>query len=199
MTRYDAAWWAEHATEYARGFVPKPGHAAQEEALVEAVRSADARTPIRSVIEVGCGFGRVSAVLHETLAPDLYLATDAEPAMLDAARIYLFEIPVVLAEFSLDDEPDQGPADLVVAVEVLMHRPPDVIAVDIAKLCAMSGAWVLTADWYGDTSRREAEGCWQHDYPALFGAHGIVGQIPVEGARQSVFLTRVEANDGSPD
>lgn len=175
--------WLQRATTYMRDFRRNPAYDAQEQAIIAALRSVQFST----VFEFGCGFGRITKLILEAARPSLYVATDVSAAMLkDAARHVGDSGVLVFAQVDLDAVTACGPADLAVAVEVLMHRTPEQVARDVRTLSATSARHILTADW--DEMGRNGVGCYAHDYRALFEPWGNVQAWPVAQARQSVFL-----------
>jgi trans-aconitate 2-methyltransferase len=65
-----------------------------------------------TVLDVGCGTGRVTALLADRLPRGLVIAVDAAPSMVDAARAALGERATVLCADVLDLELDE-PVDAV--------------------------------------------------------------------------------------
>lgn len=215
MTVFDTEWWKAHPTRMleARNGPQAWAYEAQEHAIagqLSMLASVLANTGerIATVLEVGCGFGRVTRVVRSVLdnqehAPH-YLATDASAEALDLARGYIgTNAGVEFDRLDLNEANDFAAiivralggederADLVVCTEVLMHRTPEQVERDVALLCAMSGRYVLTCDWY-EHAITIAAGCYRHDYDELFGRFGRVERYPLPKIRQAIWLTEIE-------
>lgn len=192
---FDKIDWMERGARYQNEFQYHDGYRAQEQAILDVLAPLDFDT----VLEVGCGFGRITKIVRDAFKPSAYLATDLSDGMLACAREYA--PGVQFAEFDLD-APGQfadGAADLVICAEVLMHRPPSLLAFDISVLSRLAGKYLLTVDWCEETKREAVGSQWQHDYAAALRPHGSVQMTMVPRARQAIFLTtmtREEALSG---
>lgn len=139
---------------------------------------------VENVLEIGCGFGRITKILLENpnikrvVAIDLSLDQIARAVMLiDDPRV---EFRVVSA-MDIDFEKE---FDLVIASEVLLHIPPDKIGVLADKMLRASKKYCMNIDWYAPKEPVAAGGyCWQHDYPKLFGS-----KLVAKPWRQGIFL-----------
>jgi len=200
-------YWIERGKTYEERFVRRAAHASQEEAILAALEGKG----YRSILEVGCGFGRIGALLIKKVPVD-YLGIDPSPdqAIAAAKRLGIDFTPEEEVSFrastgwevtretragtraircvSLEDfvaEP-QAAADLVVAVEVLMHQPPETVGAFAETLRRQSRRYVLTADWDVPVAGRIAPWNFLHDYPSILG--------PVKrtaaGPRQGVYVGR---------
>ena len=95
--------------------------------------------PIRSVLEVGCGEGHVTAALARFYPGARVLGTDFSPAIVDVARR---TYPVLEFQVcSIYDAASLGAWDLVVACEVLEHLDDPARA--LRALNAAATAYVL--------------------------------------------------------
>lgn len=169
-------YWIERGKVYERDFRPER-YRDQEAALVAALRPL----PFRTVLDVGCGFGRIGQLLTE-LRPDVdYTGIDISEEQLTAARRRLGP-KARLVTGDIRALPTRK-YDLVLAIEVLMHLPPSDIGPVAATLRRLARGHLVTLDWEAPGS--EAGGyCWGHDYAALFpgASRTVVG-------RQALWLT----------
>lgn len=195
------AWWLEHGATYIDEFPGGPAYEAQELALVAVLDKLDGRAPGQSrpqldfstILEVGCGFGRITRLVYDAFRPRAYLATDVSQDALNNAREYCQGRPTI--DFRLRDLDAFGATpqyDLVLAAEVLMHRTPAQIVGDCEMLTHHAAKYVVNVDWYEPSFKGEAPGCYQHDYAALFASYGSVERIDVPAARQAIWVTRIE-------
>lgn len=137
-----------------------PAHDAQEEALLHAL---DGSMP-SSVLEVGVGGGRIGKLLMERWPDATYTGLDISPARLDEARRNLPERAELIEADLMERYPIRS-FDLVVAVEVLMHIPPDHLRDVILKLTTWS-QHLVTVDWTEPVAGPIAEWNFRHDYEA---------------------------------
>jgi len=135
---------------------------------------------VDSVLEVGCGFGRMTMVLRQVFPGAHIDAIDISPDMIDQARATVPSVNFqVKSLFDLDSEK----YDLVFVSEVLLHIPPDRIdpALDILRSKAKN--YFVHLDWYAPDEPSEAGGfCWQHAYP---GTRTAIEDLP--------FIWRLES------
>ena len=163
MTYDPITYWRERGETYRSKFRAER-YAEQEAALEELLRPLE----FQSVLEVGCGFGRIGAILHRLRPAIAYTGIDLSPAMLETARE---ELPgAELLETSLEAFKPKNQWDLVIAVEVLMHVPPEGVVKAVRKLDRLAAAHIVTLDWTTPLPRkRTAEHNFLHDYPVLLG------------------------------
>jgi SAM-dependent methyltransferase len=199
-----AAEFERHSPETAQAF------AEQEEAirgLLRESRFAD----VRSVLEIGAGFGRVTALVLEALpAVERYVALDISSDQIAAARARLGEQASVQPEFVMGDfraQPESDSFDLVVAAEVFLHFPPAEAAGVVRKAQRLSQRFLVHIDPF-PTARRPpvlvralhraqrlrgrtpSRTDWSHDYPRLYD-HGLLREAalrPIAGGIQHLFV-----------
>lgn len=209
-----AAYWRKRGRDYFGRFrqqAPRrlASFAAQEAALRAAL--AGLAGEVSSVLEIGCGFGRITEIALGTL-PGVrrYLALDISSEQLAHARELLsgkhaVEPELLAADFTALPEGERF--DLVLAAEVFLHFPPARIGAVLAKALRLADKYVVHVDPYiprpADTPlamlrRLVVAGTahrwdWDHDYPRLYDQARVssVEILPIEdGDPQRIFIVR---------
>lgn len=120
---------------------------------------------IETVLEVGCGFGRITKILLENPNIKRIEAIDISAAQIENARKLITDCRVDFRVKSLFELDYDNEFDLVVASEVLLHVPPDRFQEAIERL-HKAGSQVYHVDWYAPGEPETVGGfCWQHPYP----------------------------------
>ena len=154
-----------------------PAHAAQEAALLKVIGGLG----FDSVLEVGCGLGRIT--MHLAQMTDDLTAIDIGP---DQVRITRQRVPgATIEQARIQDYEPSRTWDLVLASEVLMHIPPSDIQAVCDKLKRLANSWIVTVDWTEPIRKRVLAHNWRYDYEALFGP---AERIPI--GLQSIFVIR---------
>ena len=179
MTYDPVPYWLTRGASYERRFVPAR-YAAQEAALVGVLDELEYDT----VLEVGCGFGRIGALV-KSLRPDVaYTGIDISPDLIQSARTRVPDgefYGVTLSDF----DPGGRTFDLVIAAEVLMHIPTRSVGRAIDKMHALSSRHIVTVDWTEPVERKVGPHNFLHDYRAL----GASVRVPV-GAQTIHVVTK---------
>lgn len=192
-------WLREGATYMAR-FRHTKEFRLQESLLVDCLKNL--RPPFSTVLELGCGFGRITKLLLFNFAINEYVAVDLSPEQIQNARGYVGDGKVEFIVSDLQGFESDKKYDLVIASEVLMHVLPSEIGQAVAKLASMSRHHVVNIDWYEEKPRAGAPHNFIHDYEAAYrNAHvASVERIPVAkrgmfglDAKQSIFHATVTA------
>ncbi len=128
-------YWLERGQGYVREGLAHEFHLLQERFLLEILRAS--RLPMGRLLEIGCGFGRITRLLAETFADAHITAVDLSPDQLLNARSYCRLSPNI--SFQLFDIYSGAPFpaadyDTVVAVEVFLHHPAPVVASLVERL-----------------------------------------------------------------
>jgi len=167
--------------DYEAYFRDKPAYHSQEEALMAILSELS----FESVFEVGPGFGRITALILNqwpAVAQD-YTLLDISEAMIEATSKNLPTVDFLYFIGSISVPLDAGiwaspqlpiKADLVLAVEVLMHIHPNEImqAVDNLLGAISDNGCLVTVDWTVPRPNEPFGQNWRHDYPNLFLAAG---------------------------
>ena len=122
--------------------------------------------PVASVLDVGCGTGRMGVLLAEVLPGAMYCGMDVNPIAVAKAAA---AVPNgLIVQHSIQDWATTGePWDLVIASEVLMHIPPEDIEAVVGKLRELAAWTLITVDWTEPVDGKPSRWNWRHDYEAL--------------------------------
>jgi trans-aconitate methyltransferase len=121
-----------------------------------------------SVLEVGCGFGRIARLIRSVRPDAEYTGIDISPTMIASA-----DVPGVIVS-SLADYRPRRKYDLVIAVEVLMHVPPRDVQAAVRKLDRLASRYIVTCDWTVPVAN-VADHNFLHDYSGIGGRAIPVG------------------------
>lgn len=181
MTYVPHDYWTE------RGAGPdtdqrSPAHRVQERHL----RALLAGLEFGTVLDAGCGSGRISGIVAALWPEARILGIDLSPDRIERARE-----AVPTGEFvatTIQAFRTRQRFDLVLAVELLMHVPPADVAEIAAKLRRLSARYLVTVDWTPDALPPVvAAHNFAHDYAAILGP--IARSEPV--GRQTIHLVEV--------
>lgn len=215
------AYWRQRGIGYRAEFDHHPEESqaffAQQEAAVRALLGEGRFRDVRSVLEIGAGFGRVtSLVLRGLPQVERYLALDISAHQIAAARAQLEQDVVETPEFRVADFrefPEAEQFDLVIASEVFLHFPPKEITGVVRKAQRLSRRLLVHLDPFpgrpqppllvgllhraqrlrGSTPGRTD---WLHNFPRLYD-HTIVREAalrPIAGGHQHLFIVERSEN-----
>ena len=137
-------------------------HKAQEAPIWEAVMENNPK----SILEIGAGWGRIANLLRENGVKSEYTAMDLSYHRLK--QITDKTIKRILLDFM--DYKEKKHYDLILAIELLMHIPPDIIVKFVEKMKSYADT-IITLD-YDPKQPRDielADHNFLHDYGKLFG------------------------------
>jgi trans-aconitate methyltransferase len=171
-------YWFNHGKTYKKEFRYNKNFELQEKILIDYLTVHLSSSSFSTVLEVGCGFGRITKLLLSNF-PNIreYLAIDLSPDQIENAKELIKpeiepEVQVPNITFLVSDIQSfqiQKKYDLVVASEVLMHILPSEIAEVMSKLISMSGEHVVNIDWYEQQpSSKAAPHNFIHQYEKLY-------------------------------
>jgi len=135
-------------------------HEAQEKPLIDEVKKVNPK----SILEIGAGWGRILNLLRNSGVESDYTAID-----LSYDRLSQIEDKTVTRKVIDFMDYEEKHFDLILAVEVLMHIPPDILKEFIDKMKRMANT-IITID-YDPHEPREiklADHNFLHDYDVLF-------------------------------
>ena len=150
-------YWFNHGKTYKKEFRYNKNFELQEKILIDYLKNNVSSSSFSSVLEVGCGFGRITKLLLSNF-PHIreYLAIDLSPDQIENAKELIKpaietkgQVPnLTFLVSDIQSLQIQKKYDLVIASEVLMHILPSEIAEVMSKLISMSNEHVVNIDWY---------------------------------------------------
>ena len=204
------AYWLERGRNY-MGEQRTPGefHRLQERFLLDILKGA--ALPMGRILELGCGFGRITKLLSEAWPEAEITAVDLSPEQLANARKHCGEDPRIhFAQYDFYSgqplpSPSHGPLtpaepsshfSVAVAIEVFLHHPPEMIMGLMRKLAAAS-KYIVNIDWSESWPWPTPEHVWVHDYARLYAEAGLkCASFPlpakVDGKQQKLFIAGKE-------
>jgi ubiquinone/menaquinone biosynthesis C-methylase UbiE len=195
-------YWLARGKVYKEQFKHDPEKQLQEEMLLDYLKGI---SPFQTVLEVGCGFGRISDIILSNF-PGIqeYVATDMSPDQLENAKTYVKSDKIRFVESDIQSLQLPKKYDLVIAVSVLLHVLPAEVDQVVAKLVSFSKQHVINVDYYEDAKPEHvAPHNFMHQYEAIYkGLPSVksVKRVPVVkkkafsmlDAKQSIFHALVD-------
>lgn len=187
-------YWLDHGKTYLREEARYAAyHRLQEAFLLDVLRAARLRP--NDILEIGCGFGRITKLLAETYPEARIVALDLSPDQLRNAKRHCEGCAgIVFQEYDVySGRPlPAGPYDATVAIEVLLHHPPPRVAALIQQLAAVS-RYIINIDWSERWVGPTAPHVWVHDYRSLYRDAGLdCMSVPlprkIDGRQQRLFI-----------
>jgi SAM-dependent methyltransferase len=164
-------YWLEHGKNYKINFKYTDSFKLQEKILLGYLQRI---TPFSTVLEVGCGFGRITKLILSNFSEIReYIATDLSPHQINEAEKYVNDLrslrPLRFIVSDIQSLDLKNKYDLVLASEVLMHVLPSDIESVIGKLVDMSSTHVIDIDWYEEKlPRNVAPHNFIHQYEKIY-------------------------------
>ena len=112
---------------------------------------------IKSVFEIGCGYGRITKFMLESFPKiEYYHATDLSPFKIEEAINYIpaheddtdARLELSAYDFMAWPSVSKQNYDLVIATEVLMHQLPSDIERWISKMNSISKRYIMNIDYF---------------------------------------------------
>lgn len=150
MSYVPKEYWLEHGKNYKMSFRYTDSFRLQEKILLDYLHGI---TPFSTVLEVGCGFGRITKLILSNFSEIReYIATDLSSHQINEAEKYVNGLrssrPLRFIVSDIQSLDLKNKYDLVLASEVLMHVLPSDIERVIGKLVNMSSKHVIDIDAY---------------------------------------------------
>lgn len=171
-------YWLERGKRYMQEFRPNKKQELQERILLDYLKNiSSSYSPFSTVLEVGCGFGRITKLLL-TNFPNImqYSAIDLSPDQIENAKAFVEPViatrednPLNFVVSDIQSLESSTRYDLVISCEVLLHVLPSEIENVMIKLVKMSNKHIINIDWYEKkTPRNAAPHNFIHQYEKIY-------------------------------
>jgi len=208
MTYNPSDYWNERGKIYLKNFEYDKNKAVQEDFLLNHINQFS--EPFTSVLELGCGFGRITKLLLNNYnGIREYVAVDLSTHQIENAKKYLKSISRsnISLTFQVSDIKSfqsKKKYDLVLLSEVLMHILPSEIESVINKVISLSKKHIINIDWYEEEPPKKiASHNFIHEYEKLYNSIpevSYIERIPIKRKRifgsvntkQSIFHVLVK-------
>lgn len=188
-------YWLERGKKYQANFKYNEKFQLQEEILLDTLQTLS----FSSVLEVGCGFGRITKLMLDNFKSiSEYTAVDISPDQVSNARRYINSDKVNFVVSDAQSFTPEKKYDLVISIEVLLHIRPDEVQKVMARLLSWADGYFVHVDWYGNEIRHAYSHNFMHDYEQLYSNLGIKYlKKPIRNekldANQSLFLVDMKS------
>ena len=201
-------YWLKRGKIYKEQFRHDKKKKLQEKMLIDYLKNV---SPFLSVLEVGCGFGRITKLILSNF-PTIkeYHAVDLSPDQIENAKEYVKTIPLdkeLDLKFIVSDVQSlqiDKKYDLVITSEMLLHILPSEIVEVMTKLVSFSKMHIINIDFYHETPLKLAPHNFLHEYEKIYNKIPLVSKvkrIPIVknglfkiDARQSIFHSLVNVD-----
>jgi len=186
-------YWLKRGHSYFKEGRPEEFHQLQEEFLLKVLQ--DSQIAMGNILELGCGFGRITKRLSEAFPESRITAVDLSSDQLEHARGFCGEnknVAFQQYDFYSGKPIPGGPYDTVIAVEVFLHHPRPLVRNIFEKLAGIA-AHVVNIDWSEDWPWETPEHVWVHDFASVYSDAGlrcVCFALPgkIEGMQQKLFI-----------
>src|SRR5262245_2095952 len=186
-------YWLKRGRGYIEEALPQDYHRLQEKFLVDLLRAS--QLPVNKILEIGCGFGRITRLLADNFPETQIMALDLSPDQLANARRYCGDRKNIVFEpydFYSDLPFPGSDYDAAVAIEVFLHHPRAMVRKVIEKLSDISRC-ILNIDWSEEWPWKTPKHVWVHDYGEVYQEAGLqsacfVLPCKIDGMQQKLFI-----------
>jgi len=179
-------YWKERGKVYQKEFVHSKSFQEQEKVLVEYLKQLFFDT----VLEFGCGFGRITKLLLENFSIKKYDAFDLSSDQIKNAQKFCKKFKNVNFSVStIQDFKSKEKYNIVLGTEVLLHVIPKEINRIISHLVTFSDSHMINIDWsQEDVNQTKASHNFLHDYKKIYNNINGVQEVKKKRINEEICL-----------
>ena len=137
-------YWVERGRVYKKEFVSNEFYERQESKLLTFLQTIN----FESVLEIGCGFGRITQLILSNFPVKKYIAIDLSEDQIENAKKLCSNFKnIEFKNITIQDLKTNDKFDLVLGVEVLLHVLPEEINSVVKKLVSLSNHHIINMDF----------------------------------------------------
>jgi SAM-dependent methyltransferase len=187
-------YWTERGRTYHTEIrLTEDYHRLQQSFLVDVIKLS--ALPVRSILEIGCGYGRITKILAAAFPNCRITALDLSEDQLANARRYCGDSKdIVFQQYDLySGQPlPADNFDLAIAVEVFLHHPDQAVRGFIKRVLDHA-QYLASIDWCEEWQTPVSHHVWIHNYREFYKDAGLACAsfvIPekIDGKQQRLFL-----------
>lgn len=184
-------YWKERGKLYQKEFVSNKFYQRQENKLLDYLKTIKFET----VLEVGCGFGRITQLILSNFPVKKYLAIDlSEDQIKNAKKICSNFKNIEFKNITIQDLKPNDKFDLVLGVEVLLHVLPKEINSVLKKLIYLSNKDIINIDFNSThTPKIILPHNFTHNYKKIYSEFSEISrvmEIPID-EKHSLYHSQV--------
>jgi SAM-dependent methyltransferase len=187
------AYWLKRGRGYRGERFPEAYHRVQEQFLLRVLRQGE--LPTGRILELGCGFGRITKLLAEGFPLSQIAALDLSPDLLAQAQRYcagLTNVTFHSYDFYAPRALPERQWDIAIAIEVFLHHPESLLLELLPRVTQAAGL-IVNIDWSEPWPWARPEHVWIHDYVALYwkaGLQSVAFTVPekIQGLQHRLFV-----------
>lgn len=168
MTYVPSEYWAKRGQTYEAEAHERGWWDAEDPPLLELIGNLKPK----SILEIGCGYGRVGAAILKRWPEMAYTGIDISADLIEASRRRLPNAELIVADAVTFEDDRQW--DLVLAANTLGHIRPEDLPSVWAKMLNWARRDIIHIDWNEVGAKTAYQ--FGHDYRAL---HGRSAMIPM--------------------
>lgn len=186
MRYIPSEYWFERGKKYRDEYRPNKYAELQENILLDYLKNIPISSSFSTILEVGCGFGRIAKLLLSNFPNILeYIAIDLSPHQTENAKEFVKPVidikehnPLKFIVSDIQSFQNEKKYDLIISSEVLLHVLPSEIEKIMNKIVDMSNKHIINIDWYeGKTPKNAAPHNFIHQYETIYRSIPTVSNV----------------------
>lgn len=186
MRYIPSEYWFERGKKYRDEYRPNKYAELQENILLDYLKNIPISSSFSTILEVGCGFGRIAKLLLSNFPNILeYIAIDLSPHQIENAKEFVKAVidikernPLKFIVSDIQSFQNEKKYDLIISSEVLLHVLPSEIEKIMNKIVDMANKHIINIDWYeGKTPKNAAPHNFIHQYETIYRSMPTVSNV----------------------